>query len=145
MVSEYRILKGLSNQAPQRNEWGARRMKISPNHTEPYAQFYIFSPYQSFVALRGRRYKLADWQPTRCRILRKKKSSHQYISMPYGPNLTNKFAVPYVPQCSIYVLEHMFRIAIWLVRLIHKRYSYTVRMSYIHTLRPMRRLLLIRT
>ena len=72
MVSEYRILKGLSNQAPQRNEWGARRMKISPNHTEPYAQFYIFSPYQSFVAVRGRRYKLADWQPTRCRILRKK-------------------------------------------------------------------------
>ena len=39
------------------------RMKKSPNHTEPYALFYIFSTHQPFVTARGWRYVLADRHP----------------------------------------------------------------------------------
>ena len=62
---------GLANQTPHHDEWGARsEWKKSPNHTEPYALFYIFSTNQPFVAVRGWRYVLADRHPNRCRTLR---------------------------------------------------------------------------
>ena len=76
------------------------RMKKIPNHTEPYALFYIFS-----TAVRGCRYVLADKHPNRCRTLRKYSRiiTYHYISMPYGPNLTNKFAIPHVCLYHVYV------------------------------------------
>ena len=73
-------------------------MKKSPNHTETYALFYIFSTNQSFVAVRGWRYVLAERHPNRCHTLRKYSRiiTYQYISMPHGPNLANKFAISHI-------------------------------------------------
>ena len=81
------------------------RMKKSPNHTEPYSLFYIFSTNQPFVAVRGWRYELADRHTNRCRTFRKYSRiiKYHYISMPYGPNLTNKFAIPHVCLYHVYV------------------------------------------
>ena len=61
-------LKDLSNQATRRYEGCARSKEKIP---EPYAQFYILSQNRPFVAVRGRRYVLADWYPNHCRNLRK--------------------------------------------------------------------------
>ena len=81
------------------------RMKKSPNHIEPYALFYIFSTNHPFVAVRGWRYVLADRHPNRWRTLRKYSRiiTYHYISMPYGPNLTNKFAIPHECLYHVYV------------------------------------------
>ena len=51
-----------------------------------------------FVAVRGWRYVLADKHPNRIRTLRKYSRiiTYHYISMAYGPNHTNKFAIPHV-------------------------------------------------
>ena len=72
---------------------------------EPYALFYIFSTNQPFVAFRGCRYVLADRHPNRCRTLRKypRIITYHSISMPYGPNLTHKFAIPQVCLYHVYV------------------------------------------
>ena len=80
-------------------------MKKSPNHTEPYALFYIFSTNQPFVAVQGWRYVLADRHPNRCRTLRKYSRiiTYHHISMPYGPNLTNKFAIPHLCLYHVHV------------------------------------------
>ena len=97
---------GLANQTPHRDVWGARsEWKKSPNHTEPYELFYIFSTNQPFVAVRGWRYVLADRHPNRCRTLRKYSRiiTYHYISMPYGPNHTNKFAIQHVCHYHDYV------------------------------------------
>ena len=40
------------------------RMKKSPNHTEPYALFYIFSTNQPFVAVRGWRTAAVAYEST---------------------------------------------------------------------------------
>ena len=60
---------------------------------------------QPFVAVRGWRYVLADTHPNRCRPLRKYSRiiTYHYISMPYGPNLTNKFAILHVCLYHVYV------------------------------------------
>ena len=80
-------------------------MKKSPNHTKPYALFYIFSTNQPFMAVRGWRYVLADRHPNCCRTLRKYSRiiTYHYISMASGPNLTNKFAIPHVCLYHVYV------------------------------------------
>ena len=71
---------------------------------EPYALFYIFSTNLPFVAVRGWRYVLADRHPNRCRTLRKYSRiiTYHYISMPYGPSLMNKFAIPHVWLYHVY-------------------------------------------
>ena len=45
---------------------------------EPYAQFYIFSPNQSFVVVLRRRYVLADWISNHCSTLRKHSRTNTY-------------------------------------------------------------------
>ena len=57
------------------------------------------------MAVRGWRYVLADRHPNRCRTLRKYSRiiTYHYISMPYGPNFTNKFAIPHVCLYHVYV------------------------------------------
>ena len=81
------------------------RMKKSPNHTKQYALFYIFSTNQPFVAVRGWRYVLADRHSNRCRTSRKYSRiiTYHYISMPYGPNVTNKFTIPHVCLYHVYL------------------------------------------
>ena len=57
------------------------------------------------MAFRGCRYVLADRHPNRCRTLRKypRIITYHSISMPYGPNLTHKFAIPQVCLYHVYV------------------------------------------
>ena len=78
------------------------QIKKYPNHTH---DFTFLSTNQPFLAVRGRRYVRADWKPNRCRTLRKYSRiiRYHYISMPYGSNLENKFAIPHVCLYYVYV------------------------------------------
>ena len=92
---------GLANQTPHCDEWGARS-EWKKTRTMPYRIILHFL-YES--AIRGGsgleiRNILADRHPNRCRT---KVLPHHYISMPYGPNLTNKFAIPHVCLYHVYV------------------------------------------
>ena len=65
----------------------------------------LFPPCQPFVAVRGREYihdiVLGDWHPTE--PYHTKALLHHYISIPYGPNLTNTFALTYQPPLKIWI------------------------------------------
>ena len=110
---------------------------------EPYAQFYIFSANQPFVTVRGKRYVLANWHPNRCRTLRK---YCRIITYPCSIGQTLQINVPYLNVC----LHHVY------VPAVHScsneqnnipvhQWRYARFGWHTHTLRPMCRLLLIRT
>ena len=81
---ELKLLTKIANQAPHHNACMGRtiRMKIP----QTYAQFYIFSPNQPSVEVRGRTYVLADWHRNRCCTLQKHSASldiHSVWAKPY--------------------------------------------------------------
>ena len=70
-----------------------------------FTEFPRIDSGRPFLKIRGWRYVLADRHPNRCRTLRKYSRiiTYHYISMSYGPNLTNKFAIPHVCLYHVYV------------------------------------------
>ena len=97
-VNYYVDLKGMSNQAPHRDEWVARsEWKKSLNHMHNFTFSLRISHSWRYQELRT--YQLAaESLPYLAKVL-----PHYYISMPYWPNLTNKFAIPYVCLYHFYV------------------------------------------
>ena len=70
-------------------------MKKSPNHTH----------YFTFSLRISHSWRFGAGNTYRCRTLRKYSRiiTYHYLSMPYGPNLTNKFAIPHVCLYHVYV------------------------------------------
>ena len=113
---------GLANQTPHRDEWGARsewkNPRAIPNDTHYFTFSLRISHSWQFGA--GDTYLPTDIRiaavlyestPASLHII-----TYNYISMSYGPNLTNKFAIPHVCLYHVYVLTVYTQLPEWTIQ-----------------------------